>query len=213
MRQKVLETLLEFAWFHEKFSVKQAPEGHLVTPKDGFEHALTMQGRSPLECRALVGEGNLLYWSLVDRFAVQGRGMGVHEQLDARRDLEEDFLKEWRVERSLSVAPKSEKGLKEFQSQLDSSMMDWDWNIQLMVMSKINLKNFLQFAEESGEFHALLFTIRDKQYGEIECYVTYEDEEFEISLLAEPEVDDVDEHCIAVLNKLTGKRTARSVEL
>ena len=213
LRQELLEEIVGLPWFCGKFRVEETPQGHLVTPKEGIDNALTMDGRSASELRALVQEGNLFYWSLQDRFIVQGGGMGVREQLDFRSKMEGSFLKESRVERSLSSAPKTEEALRAFQAQLDPSMASWDWNIQLMAMSKINLKNFKQFAAESGEFYALLFTIKNKRYGEIDCYVTYEDGKFEISLLAEPEEDDVEEHCIEVLNKLTGKSSAWAVEL
>ena len=104
---------------------------------------------SDIESRRLAEQGNLLYYSTSDYFVVKA-GMSIRDQLDCRRELEEGFFKEWQARRFLTVFPRSEKELNKFQAQMDASMAEWDWDVQLLVASVINLKNFKRSAKKTG---------------------------------------------------------------
>ena len=165
---------------------------------------------SDIESRRLAEQGNLLYYSTSDYFVVKA-GMSIRDQLDCRRELEEGFFKEWQARRFLTVFPRSEKELNKFQAQMDASMAEWDWDVQLLVASVINLKNFKRSAKKRDQFYGCLFTIEDEHHNEIDCQVNYENGQSEILLFCYSDKDEIEQYCEEVFHKLTKKRSSAEI--
>ena len=221
LRRKLAEEIVDFDWFRGKFRLRETAEGYLIIPKESSQGILRMDKELIFEeciseCRPTVRQGNLLYWSKEDKLIVQG--MGIRDQLNCRGKLEEQVLNGCLEERGLCTEPKGKRELKRFHEHLDASMMNWNWHLELTVGGKVHLDNFKEFTRKSKVFFTLLFRIQNKDDGEVECYVNYDEDEplganepFEIFLVSDRSGKETNQYCINVLQKLTGKRVV-SVE-